>query len=141
VLSEKPPGSQQSSLLWLPDSRYKYPLRCLALLQPYSSSPSARASSQPPPIFSHTVPCAATHTPTRHPGCDHTKSPTVHPAAGSGDLQGPPVHPSTCTSSSPAPRSPCLAEGAHFYSQDTAVAHSHTGTGTSLVALTISFLI
>lgn len=34
-----------------------------------------------------------------------------------------------------------MAEGMHFHSQDRAVAHSHTGTGTNLGTVIISFLI
>lgn len=147
VLSEKPPGSPQSSLLWLPKSWYKPALGSPAFLQSHSSPLSARVSSQPPLLSSHPAPCTATRAPHRctpHPGCDYTSLvtlATVHQAARSGDLQGHPESPSTHISAFSSLRSPCLAKGAHFYSQDMAVAPSHTGTGTSLVTVIISFLI
>lgn len=115
------------------------------VLQPFGSHTlpllSAHVSLQPPLL----PPCTLdSHPCTLHPGCDYTSLvtlATVHQAARSGDLQGHPESPSTHISAFSSLRSPCLAKGAHFYSQDIAVAPSHTGTGTSLVTVIISFLI
>lgn len=144
MLSEEPPGSQQSLLLWLFNSRYKSALDLAAFLQPFSSSLSACVSLQPRPLFSQ--PNLA-WPPTRHaghPGCHCASAvapPAVHQDARAGDLQGQPQSISMHISTFPSLRRPCLAEAAHLHSQHMAAAHSHAATGTNLVTVLISFLI
>lgn len=95
------------------------------------------------PLSSHPISCQPPVHPARQPGCDYTSLPTpaaVHQAAKPGGLKVQPESPFMHISTFPLLRSPSMAQDAHFYSQYTAVAHSHTGTGTSLVTVVTSFL-
>lgn len=121
-------------MLWIfqPFCNHTLPLSLSLSVQVFS--PSTLPSS--PTLYPAGPPAA-------HTGCDCTTLLAAAEASwqvwGSAKAAWEPLW--ACMHRLPSLRNPCLAEGVHSYSQDMAAAQSYTGTGTSLVVATVSFLL